>query len=111
MLIAQCYLRPIQTTEGLEKVRPEDLLERIHSSGNLRQAWLREGQWPGGWDGRDAIAQFPAFARQYWEKIRLRLMPGTYHPAPVRRVFLPNPMGNCVPKIPRGDLFVLDWRG
>ncbi len=53
------------------------------------------------------IAQFPAFARQHWEKIRLRLMAGTYHPAPVRRVFIPKPNGEVRPKNPggrRGDL-------
>jgi hypothetical protein len=34
------------------------------------------------------IAQFPAFARQYWQEIRSRLLAGTYHPAPVRQVFI-----------------------
>jgi RNA-directed DNA polymerase len=43
------------------------------------------------------IAQFPAFARQYWQEIRSRLLAGTYHPAPVRRVFIPKPNGDQRP--------------
>jgi RNA-directed DNA polymerase len=43
------------------------------------------------------IAQFPAFARQYWQEIRSRLLAGTYHPAPVRRVFIPKPNGDLRP--------------
>ncbi len=76
----------------------EDLLERILSSGNLHQAWLRvkANRGAAGVDGM-TIAQFPAFARQYWERIRSRLMAGTYHPAPVRRVFIPKPNGDLRP--------------
>jgi len=40
------------------------------------------------------IAQFPAFCPAYWQKIRSRLMEGSYHPAPVRRVFIPKPNGD-----------------
>ena len=76
----------------------EDLLERILSPENLQQAWLRV-KANGGAAGVDGmtIAQFPAFARQHWEKIRSRLMAGTYHPAPVRRVFIPKPNGDLRP--------------
>lgn len=76
----------------------EDLLERIFTPGNLRQAWLRvkANRGAAGVDGM-TIAQFPAFARQHWEKIRSRLMAGTYHPAPVRRVFIPKPNGDLRP--------------
>jgi RNA-directed DNA polymerase len=76
----------------------EDLLERILSPGNLQAAWLRV-KANGGAAGVDGmtIAQFPAFARQHWEKIRSRLMAGTYHPAPVRRVFIPKPNGDLRP--------------
>src|ERR1051325_2037759 len=76
----------------------EDLLERILSPENLRQAWLRV-KANGGAAGVDGmtIAQFPAFARQHWGKIRSRLLAGTYHPAPVRRVFIPKPNGDLRP--------------
>ena len=76
----------------------EDLLERILSPENLRQAWSRV-KANGGAAGVDGmtIAQFPAFARQYWGEIRSRLLAGTYHPAPVRRVFIPKPNGDLRP--------------
>ncbi len=43
------------------------------------------------------IAEFPAFAREHWERIRAQLREGTYHPAPVRRVFIPKPDGSQRP--------------
>jgi len=50
-------------------------LERILCPENLRQAWLRV-KANGGAAGVDGmtIAQFPAFARQYWQEIRARLL-------------------------------------
>ena len=76
----------------------EDLLERILSPENLQRAWLRV-KANGGAAGVDGmtITQFPAFARQHWGKIRSRLLAGTYHPAPVRRVFIPKPNGDLRP--------------
>jgi RNA-directed DNA polymerase len=75
-----------------------DLLEHILGPENLRQAWLRV-KANGGAAGADGttIAQFPAFVRQYWPEIRTRLLAGTYHPAPVRRVFIPKPNGDLRP--------------
>lgn len=75
-----------------------DLLERILCPENLQQAWSRV-KANGGAAGVDGmtIAQFPAFARQHWRKIRSRLIEGTYHPAPVRRVFIPKPNGDLRP--------------
>ena len=76
----------------------DDLLERILSPENLQAAWLRV-KTNGGAAGVDGmtIAQFPAFARQHWREIRSRLLAGTYHPAPVRRVFIPKPNGDLRP--------------
>jgi RNA-directed DNA polymerase len=76
----------------------EELLERILGPENLHQAWLRV-KANGGAAGVDGmtIAQFPAFARQYWQEIRSRLFAGTYHPAPGRRVFIPKPNGDLRP--------------
>ena len=75
-----------------------ELLERILCPENLQQAWLRV-KANGGAAGVDGmtIAQFPAFARQYWPELRSRLLAGTYHPQPVRRVFIPKPNGDLRP--------------
>ena len=75
-----------------------DLLEQILSPENLKKAWLRV-KANGGAAGVDGmtIAQFPAFARQHWSRIHSRLLAGTYHPAPVRRVFIPKPNGDLRP--------------
>ena len=76
----------------------DDLLERILCPENLQAAWLRV-KANGGAAGVDGmtLAQFPAFARQHWGEIRSRLLAGTYHPAPVRRVFIPKPNGDLRP--------------
>jgi len=76
----------------------DDLLEQILSPENLQRAWLRV-KANGGAAGADGmtIAQFPAFARQHWQRIHSRLLAGTYHPAPVRRVFIPKPNGDLRP--------------
>ncbi len=87
-----------RVTEQKHGTSSGDLLERILCRENLLQAWHRV-KANGGAAGVDGmtIAQFPAFARQYWEKIRSRLMAGIYHPAPVRRVFIPKPNGDLRP--------------
>ena len=76
----------------------DDLLEQILLPENLKKAWLRV-KANGGAAGADGmtIAQFPAFARQHWQRIHSRLLAGTYHPAPVRRVFIPKPNGDLRP--------------
>jgi hypothetical protein len=54
-------------------------------------------QWRSAGDRRDDHREFPAFARQHWERIRAQLREGIYHPAPVRRVFIPKPDGSQRP--------------
>ena len=90
---------PVQRLLQLEHgASSTDLLERILCPKNVRQAWLRV-KANGGAAGADGmtIAQFPAFARQHWPELRSRLLAGTYHPAPVRRVFIPKPNGDLRP--------------
>ncbi|MCU0787926.1 MAG: reverse transcriptase domain-containing protein, partial [Verrucomicrobia bacterium] len=64
----------------------------------MLQAWKRV-KANGGAPGHDGmtIAEFPAFARQYWERIRSDLMRGTYHPTAVCRVMIPKPNGDLRP--------------
>ena len=66
------------------------MMEQILAPENLRQAWQRVKANAGapGIDGM-TVEAFPAFAREHWPRIRSALMEGTYRPAPVRRVFIP----------------------
>ena len=43
------------------------------------------------------VADFPAFAREHWPRISKAIRNGTYHPTPVRRVFIPKPDGTQRP--------------
>jgi len=65
---------------------------------NLNLAWkqVKANKAAPGVDGM-TIDDFPAFAREHWERIRSQLSKGTYHPAPVRRVFIPKPDGSQRP--------------
>jgi len=81
-------------------------MERILAPENLHRAWqrVRSNKGAPGIDGMN-IAAFPAFARKHWPRIRAALMNGTYHPAAVRRVWIPKPDGS---KRPLGVPTVLD---
>ena len=74
------------------------MMEQILDRENLAQAWKRVKANKGapGIDGMTVDA-FPAFCREHWERISQALMKGTYHPAPVRRVWLPKPDGTMRP--------------
>jgi hypothetical protein len=76
----------------------ETWMEQVLDATNMQSAWHRVRR-NGGAPGMDGmtIAQFPAFARQHWERIRAQLRDGSYHPAPVRRVFIPKPDGSQRP--------------
>ncbi len=75
-----------------------NLLERILSRDNARQAWKRVKANKGA-PGIDkmSIDDFPAFARTHWEGIRDSLFSGNYQPLPVRRVEIPKPTGGTRP--------------
>src|SRR5512146_2016702 len=84
--------------EGKPGTPSADLLEQILSPPNMRRAW-QQVKANGGAAGMDGmtIARFPAFVRQHWERIHSDLQRGTYHPAAVRRVFIPKPNGDLRP--------------
>ena len=84
--------------DGKQGTPSDDLLEQLLSRENMLRAWKRV-KANGGAAGVDGmtIAQFPAFARQHWERIRSDLKRGTYHPAAVRRVMIPKPNGDLRP--------------
>jgi len=73
-------------------------MEQVLAAENLQKAWQRVKANAGapGIDGM-TVAEFPAFCRQHWPRIRSALMAGTYRPAPVRRVFIPKPDGTPRP--------------
>ena len=81
-----------------EEVQELFLLEQILHPDNLNRAWqrVRSNRGAPGIDGM-TIDQFPGFYRDHWERICSMLRKGTYHPAPVRRVYIPKPDGSQRP--------------
>lgn len=79
---------------------PQDrtMMERILAPENLAQAWKRvkANQGAPGIDGM-TVEAFPAFCREHWPRISQAIREGTYHPAPVRRVFIPKADGSQRP--------------
>lgn len=76
----------------------ETWLGQVLDAANMQRAWqrVRRNRGAPGVDGM-TIGEFPAFAREHWERIRSQLKEGTYRPAPVRRVFIPKPDGSQRP--------------
>lgn len=81
-------------------------MERVLDPVNMEMAWKRVKRNKGapGIDGM-TVGDFPDFAREHWERIASQLRKGIYHPAPVRRVFIPKPDGT---ERPLGIPTVLD---
>ena len=67
---------------------PDVGMGQVLDPANLQRAWqqVRANHGAPGIDGM-TVEAFPAFARQHWPRLRDQLSSGTYHPAPVRRVF------------------------
>jgi len=88
------------------EVQEDPWMERVLDRENLAAAWKRVKANDGA-PGIDAMSvdDFPAFARRHWERICLELRNGSYHPAAVRRVFIPKPDGT---ERPLGVPTVLD---
>ena len=61
---------------------------------NLKAAWqqVKSNKGAPGIDGME-IGDFPAFMREHWAKIRVKLENGSYKPSPVRRVSIPKDGG------------------
>jgi RNA-directed DNA polymerase len=74
------------------------MMERILAPENLAAAWkqVKANKGAPGVDG-NTVEAFPDFCRKHWPGIRQALEDGTYHPAPVRRVFIPKPDGSQRP--------------
>lgn len=73
----------------------ESRMERVLAPENLNKAWskVRSNAGAPGLDGM-TVQDFPAFMRAHWPRVRSMLMKGTYHPAAVRRVYIPKPDGS-----------------
>lgn len=75
----------------------EELMERIVTQENAKEAWLavkRNGGGPG-IDGM-TTEQLRDHVGRHWESIRTKLLAGTYVPSPVKRVEIPKPNGGGV---------------
>jgi RNA-directed DNA polymerase len=83
---------------GVAPVDPDTWMERVLDPVNMQMAWKRVKRNKGapGIDGM-TVDDFPAFAREHWERIASQLRKGTYHPARVRRVLIPKPDGTMRP--------------
>jgi RNA-directed DNA polymerase len=84
--------------DGKHGAVTDGLLEQILCPKNMQRAWKRVKSNDGapGVDGM-SIQAFPAFVEQHGERILKSLQAGTYHPAPVLRVFIPKPNGDLRP--------------
>ena len=87
-------------------VQEVTIMEHVLAPENLQRAWRRVRSNAGapGIDGM-TVEQFPEFYRVHWPRIRSALEKGTYHPAAVRRVYIPKPDGS---ERPLGVPTVLD---
>ena len=74
------------------------MMEQVLARENLLAAWRRVKANAGapGIDGM-TVEEFTAFSRKHWPRLRSALMEGTYHPAPVRRVYIPKADGTQRP--------------
>jgi len=68
----------------------EATLSDVLSSQNMERAWkqVKANKGAAGIDGMK-IGDFPAFAKEHWEKILCKLAKGSYSPSPVRGVQIP----------------------
>ena len=72
----------------------EDLMEEVVSGTNVQRA-LQAVVSNHGAPGIDRMrtTELEGHLKKHWEKIRAKLLAGTYRPTPVRRVEIPKPNG------------------
>ncbi|MBK6583120.1 MAG: hypothetical protein IPJ33_16330 [Gammaproteobacteria bacterium] len=77
-----------------ESIPKNALLERVMERSNLQRALkqVRQNKGAPGIDGM-TVDELPEHLKVHWLELRERLMAGTYHPQPVRRVQIPKPDG------------------
>ena len=70
----------------------DSLFEKMFQPENLSAAWkqVKANKGAAGIDGM-SVGEFPAFIRKHWERIRKKLLDGSYEPSPVKRVWIPKP--------------------
>jgi RNA-directed DNA polymerase len=86
--------RNFSTRNSPQKAMHEALMEQVVTEANATAAWLavkRNGGSPG--IDRMTTGQLRDHIRAHWERIRDKLLAGTYVPSPVRRVEIPKPNG------------------
>lgn len=74
------------------------MMEHVLAQKNLQRAF-QQVKANAGAPGIDwmTVEAFPDFCKVHWTRIRALLMEGKYHPASVRRVFIPKPDGSQRP--------------
>lgn len=87
-------------------VQDDPLMAAFLDPDNLSRAWkrVRANKGAPGIDGME-IGRFSDTMRNHWPRLRAMLANGTYHPAAVRRVYIPKPDGS---ERPLGIPTVLD---
>ena len=75
-------------------VEDDNLLERVLSAANLRQALrrVRNNRGAAGIDGM-TVEELPGHLREHWPRHKEALLTGDYKPQAVRRVSIPKPGG------------------
>lgn len=72
------------------KVLNEELMEQMLDSENLRIAWkaVKSNKGAAGIDHIE-VEDFMEHIRPHWSNLKLKILEGSYKPAPVKRVYIP----------------------
>lgn len=77
-----------------ERSSDERLMEKVVEEGNVKAAIkrVRQNKGSAGIDGM-SVEELPGYMAGNWERIRSKLLAGTYRPEPVKRVDIPKASG------------------